>query len=401
MSLPHLPESYSRQLQRVSEISLYIHIPICKARCHYCDFYSTTIDERGIVLSFLQEISRELNFWKSALQKGVRIPTIYIGGGTPSILSEDELMVLLSSLQPFIQDYTEVSIEMNPRDVSVEKLRVLQQYGVNRISLGVQSFFQEHRGSIGRVDSHVDPRIALDTLRSFWKGRVSIDLIYGLPQQSVEHAVEDLQIALTYPLDHLSWYSLTYEAGTVLTDQLEKGGLQPSQGEVVASILCEGGDLLRKSGFEQYEISSWGRGGERSKHNLVYWNMGNWIGVGPGASGTLCFSEKGSLRKAIRFNHKESLVSYALGEDAFFGITFEDICSEELLQDTLMMGLRTTIGVSVPELVAYFGALGQEYVDTLMEQWESCFSLAAYQQGVLVCNEKGFQVLDAILRTIM
>lgn len=401
MSLHPLLDSYSNQLGRVSEISLYIHIPICKARCHYCDFYSTTTKDQTVVQSFLKELGREVAYWKHMLQEGVSIPSLYIGGGTPSLLSENELVQLLAPLQTFIQTGTEVSFEMNPRDVSTEKLSILKRYGVNRISLGVQSFFQEYRNTIGRIDSHIDPRIALDTLSASWGGRVSIDLIYGIPNQSVEHALEDLQIALTYPVDHLSWYSLTYEEGTVLTEQMESGVVGSPQHHVVASILDKGGEVLRKQGFEQYEISSWGRGGERSQHNLVYWSMGNWIGIGPGASGTMCYTGHDGLRRAIRCNHRESLVAYAQRKDEIFGITFEEVLPEELLQDTLMMGLRTTLGVSVAHVTSSFGDLGKTYLERLMKSWKEYFSQSAYQQGVLVCNERGFQFLDAILRTIM
>ncbi len=351
--------------------------------------------------SFLKELDREVHFWKNILQEEIHIPSIYIGGGTPSLLSEHDLAQLLTPLQPFIHSDTEVSFEMNPRDVSKEKLSLLKQYGVNRVSLGVQSFFQEYRNTIGRIDSHIDPRIALDALSTFWDGRVSIDLIYGIPNQSVEHALTDLKVALTYPVNHLSWYSLTYEEGTLLTEQLESGVVDSPQHQIVAAILNKGGELLCTQGFEQYEISSWGRGGERSKHNLVYWGMGNWIGIGPGASGTICYTGNDGLRRAIRCNHRENLLSYAQREDEMFGITFEDVLPEELLQDTLMMGLRTTRGVALEDLICSFGDLGKTYIERLLKEWKDYFSESAYQQGVLVCNKRGFQFLDAILRTIM
>ncbi len=480
MCLPHLQERYIKLLHGLSHVSLYIHIPLCKEKCDYCDFYSVPlsalctktkgakIPQRAVLLD---TITHELIWTLKQLPAEVTIDTIYIGGGTPSLISPKELRCLTKPLQPYVHKALEWSFEMNPRDVTPKTLKALQDCGINRISLGVQSFFENHRKAIGRVDSQVDPHKALELLSHKWgKGnRLSVDVIYGIPGQTVQEALQDLRQALQYEVHHISWYNLTYEEGTPLTKRSRQESSRLDN-EIIAHIAEAGACYLQEQGFEQYEISSWGRKGDQSRHNLVYWGMGNWLGIGPGASGTISYlpdapaesdvvteysapaqhgmdpaeysapTEYGATpaqhgmapKRALRINHTESLATYmgtgghaqasasnnasvpnnasafnnaSATTHAPYGLQFEEVSPEELLQDTLIMGLRTKGGVSIHGLRQSFGSLEQgalqNLLNRLMVHWQDYFDAEAYAKGVLACNKRGFQFLDAILRDII
>lgn len=265
-------------------LSLYIHVPFCASRCSYCDFYSTTAPvtmRQRYVRALCEEIRlRRAEFPDASLR------TIYFGGGTPSQLQLDELATILQTIRqvfPF-EDKMEVTLEANPDDVYPGWGRRLLELGINRVSLGVQSLDDAYLHLINRRHSAAQAMEAVQQLHSEGVPHISIDLIYALPGQTLDHWVETLETALRLPIDHLSAYQLTYEPGTLITRQMQAATIPPSPDEEVVRQMYM--HLIQRTsdcGMPQYEISNFARPGCHSRHNSVYWTGGPYVGVGPGA----------------------------------------------------------------------------------------------------------------------
>ena len=265
-------------------LSLYIHVPFCASRCSYCDFYSTTAPvtmRQRYVRALCEEIRlRRAEFPDASLR------TIYFGGGTPSQLQLDELATILQTIRqvfPF-EDKMEVTLEANPDDVYSGWGRRLLELGINRVSLGVQSLDDAYLRLINRRHSAAQAMETVQQLHSEGVPHISIDLIYALPGQTLDHWVETLETALRLPIDHLSAYQLTYEPGTLITRQMQAATIPPSPDEEVVRQMYM--HLIQRTsdcGMPQYEISNFARPGCHSHHNSVYWTGDPYVGVGPGA----------------------------------------------------------------------------------------------------------------------
>ena len=265
-------------------LSLYIHVPFCASRCSYCDFYSTTAPatmRQRYVRALCEEIRlRHAEFPDASLH------TIYFGGGTPSQLQLDELATILQTIRHAytFEDKMEVTLEANPDDVYPGWGRRLLELGINRVSLGVQSLDDAYLRLINRRHSAAQAMEAVQQLHSEGVPHISIDLIYALPGQTLDHWVETLETALRLPIDHLSAYQLTYEPGTLITRQMQAATIPPSPDEEVVRQMYM--HLIQRTsdcGMPQYEISNFARPGCHSRHNSVYWTGGPYVGVGPGA----------------------------------------------------------------------------------------------------------------------
>ena len=264
--------------------SLYIHVPFCASRCSYCDFYSTTapatIRQRYVRALCEELLMRSADFPNAALR------TIYFGGGTPSQLQLDELATILQTIRRAytLEDEMEVTLEANPDDVYPGWGRQLLALGINRVSLGVQSLDDAYLRLINRRHSAAQAQEVVRQLHSESVPHISIDLIYALPGQTLEHWVGTLETALRLPIDHLSAYQLTYEPDTLITRQMQAATIPPSPDEeVVRQMYMHLVERTAACGMPQYEISNFSRPACHSRHNSVYWSGGPYIGVGPGA----------------------------------------------------------------------------------------------------------------------
>ena len=272
---------------------LYIHIPFCKSRCIYCGFYSTTHME--LRQRYVDAVCREMETRPFPLPEGKGINTIYLGGGTPSQLTIPQLRQLftyinkvypLSSLQEGNGGRSEVTIEMNPDDVSEEYAAVLQQLGINRVSMGAQTFDNERLRFLHRRHTATQVAEAVQVLRSAGIHNLSIDLMYGFPGETLDDWLHDIDAALALDVEHISAYCLMVEEGTVLYEQMRNGkmGMSPDEAEEkerkMYEILI---DRLTSAGYEHYEISNFAKPGFRSRHNSSYWHDVPYIGLGAAA----------------------------------------------------------------------------------------------------------------------
>ncbi|SHM05383.1 oxygen-independent coproporphyrinogen-3 oxidase [Caldanaerovirga acetigignens] len=316
-------------------LALYIHIPFCIKRCAYCDFNSYT--ELEYVPSYLDSLKREISFYSNIERK---ISSIYIGGGTPTVLNEKELSSIIDAIHRAfnLSSDLEFTVEANPETVTKEKLEVLREGGVNRLSLGLQSFNEELLKVIGRIHN------AEGFLKNFFMAReagfnnINVDLIFGLPQQRVEDFLNSLRKLLDLSPEHVSCYSLSVEEGTKFYELKEKGLLfLPSEDEE-RMMYHAARSILEEGGYSHYEISNFAKSGRECKHNLVYWTYGEYLGLGAGAH---------SFMDGVRFYNAYGLKDYiekvkAKGEAVE---SRERISEPEQQAEFVILGLRLIKGV--------------------------------------------------------
>jgi len=254
--------------------SIYIHIPFCKSRCKYCDFFSTTLLEKRH--EYIDALIQE---WQQ--RRVDDIATIYLGGGTPSLLDIEDLSRLLSTFHFPLS--TEITLEANPGDLTLEKLKVLREIGINRLSIGIQSFRNPLLRLIGRRHTARQARLAVKWAKQAGFTNISIDLMYSLPTQTMLQWTIDVRRAIRLGVQHISCYCLSYEQDTPLQQMLEKGEIRPASERLqnrMYQYLCR---VLQRNGFEHYEVSNFALPGFRSQHNSNYWNSTPYIGLGAGA----------------------------------------------------------------------------------------------------------------------
>jgi len=316
---------------------LYIHIPFCKRKCPYCAFYSRE-PLPGEMHPFVKAAGIEIE-----KLHGVRdIKTVYIGGGTPTVLDESSLAHLLESLQAIIKDAVEITCEANPDSITHEKLQKLKQFGVNRLSIGVQSFRDENLKILGRLNDAEMSIKALSAARDAGFGNISIDLMYGLPRQSIEEWRDDLRMAIETGPEHISFYGLTIEDDTPFGSRFGagKGGAELPSDDESREMYYSGIDVLKGAGYGHYEISNFANPGYESKHNLNYWTHGEHFAVGPSAAGF-----DGKRRWANVPDIGEYISRVISGED--IRDECEELSKEQRISEEMMLGLRLTDGVDI------------------------------------------------------
>lgn len=326
-------------------LALYLHIPFCSRKCGYCDFYSIPHPSRPLIEKTLDATLTSLAQAMTLIGSGRRIPvaTAYIGGGTPSILSADQLKRLLEAVLDAAGGAPdEMTVELNPESVTPQGLDVLEANGVSRVSLGIQSMNREVLGYLDRMATPEANRNALETVRERFSGDLSVDLIAGVPGRA-EHAIaRELEELLSFRPEHLSCYTLTIEPDTPLSERIRSGtAVSPDEDQQLGEWL-EAVEILETRGYVWYEISNFAQPGHESAHNLTYWRMDPYLGVGPGAVSTLP-SERGAVR--IEAGHELPDPVYAT----------ELLSAEELFLEHLLMGLRTAEGLSRKRVFDRFG----------------------------------------------
>jgi len=265
-------------------LALYLHIPFCQARCHYCAF-NTYAGLKALHVPYVAALARAITLWGKALGPDWEVSTIFFGGGTPSLLPEGDIARILDSVhQSFrVAADPEVSLEANPGTVEHGSFRELRAAGVNRLSIGVQSFQRRWLRFLGRIHSTDEAVAAYNEARAAGFQNINLDLIYGMPGQTAAEWEDDLLQAIALGPEHLSCYSLIVEEGTILARGVASGRIPPPDPDEAADRHEEAERLLASAGYEQYEICNWSRPDRRCRHNLVYWHNEPWLGLGPGA----------------------------------------------------------------------------------------------------------------------
>lgn len=326
--------------------SMYVHIPFCTQICHYCDFNKFFIQNQPVD-EYLQALGKEMSLYNLDNKE---MKTVFIGGGTPTALDALQMEKLFASIHEnirFGQDY-EFTIEANPGDLTKEKLAIMKEAGVNRLSLGVQTFNEELLKKIGRAHTAEDVYRNVELAREAGFENISIDLIYSLPGQTTRDLEDTINRALALELPHFSAYSLIIEPKTVFYIMLNKGKLSLPSEDTEASMYEYVMERMENAGYHQYEISNFGKRGFESKHNLIYWNNEEYYGFGAGAHGYL---------DGVRYHNHGPLKKYmnAIGAGEKPIIDQVDVSTKERMEEEMFLGLRKTDGVSLDEFKRRFG----------------------------------------------
>jgi oxygen-independent coproporphyrinogen-3 oxidase len=339
--------------------SVYIHIPFCASRCYYCDFHTYVTRDPQVVWNYLRALNKEIMKHSFA-----EIHTIYVGGGTPTFLDEkqmDYFLTMLAKAIPKRAKDVEFTMEANPGTISKEKLRMMKEGGVNRLSYGVQSFHNGLLKKIGRNHTREQSFIAIEEAREAGIENISIDLMFGLPEQTMEILEESLVEAVQLMIPHLSVYSLKVEANTVFAKWQQKGMLTLPDEDTEFMMYQRIIEKLEEAGYHWYEISNFARKGFESKHNQVYWQNREYYGFGAGAHGYLNgtrYANTGSTIKYIKeMNEKDTAIEES-----------EPVDLSQQMEEYMMLGLRMLQGVSREEFYERYGKkLTDVFGDTINE----------------------------------
>lgn len=370
---------------------IYIHIPFCSQACHYCDFHFST--SLAMSSQMVEAICGEMTMQKGYL--GVEpVDTVYLGGGTPSVLSASNLKRIFEVLRREfdLSSAGEITLEANPDDLSEEKLEVFSECGVNRLSIGIQSFFEDHLRWMNRSHSSEQALQCVDLARQSGIHDVSIDLIYGIPYH--DHSVweKDLQLAIAFDVPHVSAYCLTIEDRTVFGQWQKSGRLPPIEEQFAAEQYEMLIAHLSKAGYEHYEISNFAKPGRYSRHNTSYWQQKSYLGLGPSAH-----SYNGSSRQHNLANNAGYIRSIKNGEVPF---TLEELSSADGYNEYLLTTLRTMWGTNVRLAREKFGfdVLREKQKEVAVLQKEE---LLFVTDDTLYLTKKGKLLADEITSRLM
>jgi oxygen-independent coproporphyrinogen-3 oxidase len=364
---------------------IYIHIPFCKQACHYCDFhFSTSLKKKDeMILALAKEIALRKN---EAENKAIE--TIYFGGGTPSILSTEDIKFLIDEVYRNykVVENPEITIEANPDDLTEERIIELSNNRVNRLSIGIQSFFEDDLKMMNRAHNSNEASKCLEIATKYFDN-ISLDLIYGIPGMSNEKWKQNIEKALSYNIPHISSYALTVEPKTALETFIKKGIIKEPNDEVAQEhfhILVE---TLQEKGFIHYELSNFGKENYFSKNNSSYWLGKKYIGIGPSAHSFDVTSRS--------WNIANNTLYIKSIQDNKLPLTSEKLTKEDSYNEYIMTGLRTIWGVSLERIESEFG---QEFLNYLTKQSQRFINdgLLEIENNILKTTKKGKFLCDGI-----
>jgi len=363
---------------------IYIHIPFCKQACHYCDFhFSTSMKKKDeMVLALAKEIGMRKN------ENDDEIETIYFGGGTPSVLSNEEINFLISEIYKNynVVENPEITLEANPDDLSAERILELSKSPINRLSIGIQSFYEEDLKMMNRAHNSAEAIKCLQEATKYFDN-ISLDLIYGIPGLTDEMWKQNIETALSFGIPHISSYALTVEPKTALRKLIDTGKIAEPQDEVASNHFMILVETLQKNGFIHYELSNFGKEGYFSKNNSAYWLGKKYIGIGPSAH-----SYDGEKRGWNVSNN--SLYIKSIQNDEL-PLETEILTISDRYNEYIMTGLRTIWGVSLERIETEFGL---EYLTYLKKQSQKFLNddLLSIENNILKPTAKGKFLTDGI-----
>ena len=371
-------------------LSLYIHIPWCIKKCPYCDFNShvatSVIPEADYVKAVIEDLKNDLPW-----VQGRKLHSIFFGGGTPSLFSGFSIGAILREAERLIgfENNIEITLEANPGVMDQQNFSDLYAAGVNRLSIGIQSFNDTHLKSLGRVHDSQDALSAIDIAQSSGFSNFNIDLMHGLPNQSIANAINDIEIAVSSGASHISWYQLTIEPNN---EFYSRPPILPVD-DRLADIQRSGPHIIKKNNYSQYEVSAFAKNGQKSRHNVNYWQFGDYLGIGAGAHGKVTIPEDNQVIRTTKTRQPKDYLN-RVGSPLAKKI---EIPKEDIILEFMMNGLRLNNGVPTHYLSSRTGldekSIKQK-VSKLQSQGLMESSALRYQTTSL-----GYQFLNTVLQS--
>ena len=395
--------------------SLYIHVPFCAGACDYCDFYSIAIDPvtgrnvdgsggaKGYLDAYVERLLEDAEEIFRVFPVEY-VPSVYIGGGTPSILGADRIKKILAGIKSILSALpgqsgailpVEITVEANPESVDEKFLDACRNGEVTRISAGVQSFYEFSRIAVHRVGDLSSRQIEkrLELISSYYPGSFSVDLIAGLPLQNEAQFLDDIKRVMAFDPGHISLYTLIVEENTPLARRIRSksrtdASVYRINTEETDSMWLSGRDYLINAGLQQYEVSNFAKTGKQSLHNIRYWRMENWLGLGPGASGTVIDDETGTGRRYTVIPDVDQWLAKKPS------VQEEFLDRQVLIKESLLMGFRYTIG---PDPVLFRKRFGIELADLIPQTLENWRKKGYMKPDALALNPNGLLFLNRFL----
>ncbi len=370
---------------------IYIHIPFCRQKCYYCDFYKTV--NTSLQQKFLSGLKAEAKVRKNYL-RNEQVETIYFGGGTPSVLTPVEISELLQFLSAEfeVSALAEITLEANPDDLTIEYLKGIKAAGINRLSIGIQSFQDEHLKRMNRRHNSAEAIRVVENAADLGFSNISIDLIYGLPHLSESDWEESLHRAMHLPVQHISAYHLTYHEGTPFYTWLKKGTLKEISEKDSVQQFNALLDKAAENGFEQYEISNFAKNQLYSRHNTAYWMGVKYLGLGPSAH-----SFNGDSRR-WNVSHVEQYIKALDSRIRYFE---EEILSEnDSFNELILTRIRTKWGVSLSDVNQRFGSKKENYLREQIQKYIKT-GMVQLNDGIITLSRKGLFISDEIMADLI
>lgn len=364
--------------------SFYIHIPFCKQACHYCDFhFSTSMKKKD---EMIQALAREIAMRKNEIDDDIE--TIYFGGGTPSVLQISDLKFLIDEVYKNynVSEDVEITLEANPDDLTALQILKFSDSPINRLSIGIQSFFEDDLQMMNRAHNVVQAKECLQEATKYFDN-ITIDLIYGIPEMSNEKWLKNIETALSFGIPHISAYALTVEPKTALKKLIEKGEIPKPKDETAENHFFILVEKLKQNGFIHYELSNFGKEGYSSKNNTSYWLGKKYIGIGPSAH-----SYNGTHRS---WNVSNNLIYIKEIQNNRLPSEIEKLTVSDRYNEYVMTGLRTIWGISLDKIQSDFG---QEYYDYLVKTSENLITKGLLEKNgqKITVTQKGKFLSDGL-----
>ncbi len=374
----------------MSALGLYIHIPWCIKKCPYCDFNSHALQseapEQKYIAALLNDLQQDLDL----LNAPSILSSIFIGGGTPSLFSAKSFDLLLTGVSKLIplQENLEITLEANPGTFESNKFTDYRKIGINRLSIGIQSFNNQHLKALGRIHSAEEALTAIEIAHKSGFDNLNLDLMFGLPEQTTQEMINDVQTAINQNPSHISYYQLTLEPNTYFH---KFPPAIPEDGQIFSGqILCQ--QLLAGAGYVQYEISAYAKNNTFSQHNLNYWKFGDYLGIGAGAHGKISILQPENIIRTVKPRSPEQYLNDSSSVNT-------KILKDDLPLEFVMNQLRLKAGFSHTQ---YQAVTGLDYT-TLEPALSECVKkkLIIKHKGHYLCSEQGWNFLDDILEKFM
>lgn len=373
---------------------IYIHIPFCIKKCPYCDFYSIT--DQSLKQPFIEALIKEMQM---ASSHPFLFDTLYFGGGTPSVLKPENIDSIIENAYGLfnISIDTEITIEVNPGTVTTEKLKGYQSIGINRINIGVQSFNDSILNFLGRIHSVNEADLTIKGARKSGFDNIGVDLIYGIPGQTKEMWLSDLQRAIEFEPEHISCYMLTYEKGTPLDRDRQQGKFKPVHDNLLAELFETTIEYLSAHGYVQYEISNFAKNAYRkSMHNLKYWSFSPYLGFGPSAHSFI------EPRRYWNCRSVKKYIENIIKEDRLPIEEKEILSKEQRMMEMVYLGLRKTDGIDMDAIDENLGInFHQLFAEKIKQLEEDGFILPIQPKNHCALSRKGMLFLDSIAPMFM
>jgi len=372
---------------KLPPLGLYVHLPWCERKCPYCDFNSHEIDnipEAAYTDALLRDLEADRH-----LAQGREIATVFVGGGTPSLFSAASIRTLLAGIAGCLPlaDDVEVTLEANPGSAETEKFHGFRDAGINRLSLGVQSFDDDSLRALGRVHDGKQAMAAIASARAAGFANINLDLMHGLPGQQQDRASRDISLAIDSGIPHISWYQLTIEPNTLF---YKRRPILPAE-DILATIQTDGESLLESAGYGQYEVSAYSQPGQHCRHNLNYWTFGDYLAIGAGAHGKISFGDN-SVRRYAKRRQPDDYLAAAAGEHTAHS---SEPGQRDVAAEFVMNALRLADGFTMNLFESRTGLAAsalQPALDAMVER-----ELLRLENDRVVTTAMGWRFLDTVV----